>query len=1355
MRQPSEHRSGLRGAYTLQRARLAQRVLAASIVAAFGHTPGLALAQQGGLPTGAQVEHGTAFLSTSGSQMTVENSRNAVLNWQSFSIGAANGVHFQQPDAASKVLNRVVGNDPSTILGSLTSNGEVWLVNPNGVLFGAGARIDVGALVASALPVSNDDFLAGRVRFGNSNGADAGLVTNHGQLSTSFGGRVWLVGGTVRNEGTIDTPGGQVVLAAGRSIELVDSGVPNVTVRVSAPHDEVVNLGSLLAPGGGSIDLHGAIVNQRGIVRADSIGAAGTGSVTMRARGGVQLAGGSITSADADGASTGGRVMIASDAGEVSVAGTVSADGAVAGGQVSISAGGTVSVTGDVSANGADRGGQVIGWGGQVSVTGNVSANGEYGGGRLAIGADGQVSIAGRVAATGIDGVIEIIARDVELDRALVQAGGAIRIDGRTSIDIVDTTLDAQATGNSMVLSTPAITASGTLLTTPNGRWLVRLDRISDLRQLPQLDQLGYTFVQVGVDGGIPLPAAGIGEHGVVVREALDVRIHVDADRVYDGSTRATISQALSSDLPTGLALVAPNAAHQANFADKHAGVGKPIDFQGAGPLFAVATATGQPVYGAGQAYVADVTRAPVTVAQVTAQDRVYDGTRGALLSGAVNGVLAGDSATLNGAQGLFDSKHAGNGKTVTGSGIRLAGPDGANYTVSIPELQASITPLALGNGALTVLDKVYDGTRNAIVSSAPKGIVDGDNVRLSAGATASFEDKNTGGDKRVAIAGAFLAGPDAANYLLGDAPTARASITPRRIDASSVTAQDKVYDGSRAASLNGTLAGLINGDSVRLEGVGLFDDRNVGADKAVAVSSASLAGADAGNYLLTAPQTVRAGITARPISAGALVVQDKVYDGTRAASVSGSLAGLVAGDNVHLSGATGLFADKNAGIDKTVTLSGGVLSGADARNYKLVGGAATGRATITPRAISTSALAAQDKVYDGTRVATLSGSLTGILGGDNVVLDSASGQFADKNAGVAKLVTIDSVALGGVDARNYTVSAPAGVRATIKPRELTLAGLAAQDKIYDGSRDAQVSATLADAVTGDAVSLEIAGQFDTRNAGSGKTVALTGTLRGADAANYALSMPASARAAITQRALDVVIDAAPRKEYDATTAIDLAPDAFALNGVVAGDALSVRGPAQGQFDSRDAGSDKRIVASGVFEILGADAANYRIGATALDSGSNRVETTASGARGAITPATLVYHARPGVVVGSVDIDGLGGTVTGFKGSDTLANATRGALQWHTTATPASAPGAHPIFGSGLSAANYVLVQAPGNVGALDIRAGLPAGGPLQRAQDGGALAIASALQAALPASCSMVRVWPQCDAAAESGSDR
>ena len=117
-----------------------------------------------------------------GPALTISNSPSAILDWQSFSIGVSNSVHFQQQSAASQVLNRVVGQDASRLLGGLSSNGRVWLVNPHGVLFGSGARVDVAGLVAATLLVSNGDFLSGRSIFGGAADRAGAQVLNQGQL---------------------------------------------------------------------------------------------------------------------------------------------------------------------------------------------------------------------------------------------------------------------------------------------------------------------------------------------------------------------------------------------------------------------------------------------------------------------------------------------------------------------------------------------------------------------------------------------------------------------------------------------------------------------------------------------------------------------------------------------------------------------------------------------------------------------------------------------------------------------------------------------------------------------------------------------------------------------------------------------------------------------------------------------------------------------------------------------------------------------------------------------------------------------------------------------------------------------
>jgi filamentous hemagglutinin family protein len=116
-------------------------------------------------PVGPVVVNGQATFAQAGSVLSVTNSPGSIINWQQFSIGTGEATRFIQQSSASAVLNRVVTSDPSSILGTLQSNGRVFLINPNGIVFGAGARIDVAGLVASTLHLSNEDFLAGRLNF--------------------------------------------------------------------------------------------------------------------------------------------------------------------------------------------------------------------------------------------------------------------------------------------------------------------------------------------------------------------------------------------------------------------------------------------------------------------------------------------------------------------------------------------------------------------------------------------------------------------------------------------------------------------------------------------------------------------------------------------------------------------------------------------------------------------------------------------------------------------------------------------------------------------------------------------------------------------------------------------------------------------------------------------------------------------------------------------------------------------------------------------------------------------------------------------------------------------------------------
>lgn len=228
------------------------------------------------LPTNGSVTSGAATISTGGQTLTInQTSQQAAINWQSFSIGADNAVVFVQPNSNSVALNRVLGPDPSMILGSLQANGKVFLVNPNGVLFGQGASVNVGGLVASTLGLSDADFLAGDYAFTGSGGS----VVNQGAINAD-GGYVALLGASVSNQGTIQANLGTIALASGEAITLdvAGDGLLNLAIDKGAVNALVENGGLLRANGGQVLmtaqaagSLLRTVVNNSGIIEARTL----------------------------------------------------------------------------------------------------------------------------------------------------------------------------------------------------------------------------------------------------------------------------------------------------------------------------------------------------------------------------------------------------------------------------------------------------------------------------------------------------------------------------------------------------------------------------------------------------------------------------------------------------------------------------------------------------------------------------------------------------------------------------------------------------------------------------------------------------------------------------------------------------------------------------------------------------------------------------------------------------------------------------------------------------------------------------------------------------------------------------
>ena len=324
----------------------------------------------------------------------------------------------------------------------------------------------------------------------------------------------------------------------------------------------------------------------------------------------------------------------------------------------------------------------------------------------------------------------------------------------------------------------------------------------------------------------------------------------------------------------------------------------------------------------------------------------------------------------------------------------------------------------------------------------------------------------------------------------------------------------------------------------------------------------------------------------------GTPVALSRVYDGTRNATVTGitSINGVLPGDVNDIT-VSGLFADKNVGTGKSVTLA---LSGLKASNYTLPVSGLT--ADITKATIANvTGITASNKTYDTTTAATLvtgGAVFAGMVAGDVLTVDSATGAFSNKNAGTGKTVNISGITLGGADAGNYTLtSSTASTTATITPATITVTGVTAANKVYDATTAATLGGTAKITPLGsDVVNLGGSGigVFANKNAGNGKVVNVSGyTISGADAGNYTLVQPAGVTANITKRALTYsgTPVVAPSRVYDGTTLISVS--GATLNGVLGGDTANLAG----LFADPNVGMAKPVTLT----LIGTDGGNYSV----------------------------------------------------------------------------------------------------------------------------------------------------------------
>ncbi len=359
-------------------------------------------------PQGGTIVGGSGSINTSGLTTTIrQNTQSQVINWNSYNVNANETVNYLQPNTSAISLNHILSNNASQIFGKINANGQVVLVNPNGIFFNPGSSVNVGGLVASGLDISPTDFMNGDYLFNAMEGTD-GLVVNQGLIQASLGGNVGLIGQQIINEGVISAQLGAVVLAAGKEAVLTfdNEGLIGVRVSKAVLQDEVgvdpsvLNSGEITSESGRvlltssiSRDVFSGAVNSGGMEHATSVVVNEDGSFTLGV-GGNTTNTGTIDVSGSNNAGAGKAILLGEN---IDNAGDVLADSLEGdAGFIELHANDKVELSQEAlisaQANGNGIGGQIQILGNKVGLfdTAQVDASGKNSGGDILVGGDQQ-----------------------------------------------------------------------------------------------------------------------------------------------------------------------------------------------------------------------------------------------------------------------------------------------------------------------------------------------------------------------------------------------------------------------------------------------------------------------------------------------------------------------------------------------------------------------------------------------------------------------------------------------------------------------------------------------------------------------------------------------------------------------------------------------------------------------------------------------------------------------------------------------------------------------------------------------------------------------------------------------------
>ncbi|MCK9123654.1 filamentous hemagglutinin N-terminal domain-containing protein [Haemophilus influenzae] len=335
---------------------------------------------------GMDVVHGTATMQVDGNKTIIRNSVDAIINWKQFNIDQNEMVQFLQENNNSAVFNRVTSNQISQLKGILDSNGQVFLINPNGITIGKDAIINTNGFTASTLDISNENIKARNFTLEQTKDKALAEIVNHGLITVGKDGSVNLIGGKVKNEGVISVNGGSISLLAGQKITISDIINPTITYSIAAPENEAINLGDIFAKSG-NINVRAATIRNKGKLSADSVSKDKSGNIILSAKEGEAEIGGVISAQNQQ--AKGGKLMITGDKVTLKTGAVIDLSGKEGGetylggdergegkNGIQLAKKTTLEKGSTINVSGKEKGGRAIVWGDIALIDGNINARG-------------------------------------------------------------------------------------------------------------------------------------------------------------------------------------------------------------------------------------------------------------------------------------------------------------------------------------------------------------------------------------------------------------------------------------------------------------------------------------------------------------------------------------------------------------------------------------------------------------------------------------------------------------------------------------------------------------------------------------------------------------------------------------------------------------------------------------------------------------------------------------------------------------------------------------------------------------------------------------------------------------------